>query len=492
MASEQELSALRRAAVINFVGTLGRIGSAAFPFLAARASAEEFGLFALGIAPVNVLAFLLSAGFADATQFLAAHGGAQPPTAADVRRVRTAAVAGLLSSGGIAVLASLVLLMSGDFIATRVFGRPSLGGVLVVLGGSLPFMAVSAITTAALRASMRMGVDVLVKSFVIPGAMLLGLAALVEAGVNRATALAWVFVAAQATGAVVAAAVFFGRFGPVRNDASTVSPSLPFRPLWRFALPQSLNMALYQATFDLDLMLLGAAKTSPEMLANYRTVSEVARQLFSIRVAFAGAYGSLVARLRREGKLSELSVSLGKVSGWSMMVAAPVAALIVLHRDLVLQLAGVGLDAPSEHLVVLVMASVVACGFGMAGNVIGMSGLPAVNLANGILCTAVNTACNLSWVPRWGLLGAAAATATALVTIQILQIIEMRLILGVRFPHRVVARAAVPTAIGLAAALPVELAVDNAWLSASAFLLLFALATAWRYGRVRRPEVAPC
>jgi O-antigen/teichoic acid export membrane protein len=55
---------------------------------------------------------------------------------------------------------------------------------------------------------------------------------------------------------------------------------------------------------------------------------------------------------------------------------------------------------------------------------------------NGILIGALNTVLNFLWIPKYGLIGAASATAVSAVIVGILQLIELRLLEDVKIRAR--------------------------------------------------------
>jgi O-antigen/teichoic acid export membrane protein len=436
MTLARDLVLLKRGAAINVLGAIGRLALAASPLIGVRLFGDAYGSLALSMAGVGIVAFFCSSGFSDAVQFLCAHDGDRMLDSAQRERMFGVVFTAMTISGSLALAISSCLYFWGPPIGHLAFGRSSLGRLLSVVGLGIPFVAVTAIATAALRSSMRMGGDVFVKSFVIP-IVFLGGAVFARRFTIDPVGMAWAYVLAQAVGALVALAILARKI-PLSHPVRAIR-SAPHRALFKFALPQSLNMALYQATFDLDIVLLGAAGTPDRLLGAYRVASEVSRQIFTIRVTFAGAYASLVARLQHEGRATALSDSIGIVSGWCVQIAAPAGILFVMHRDDLFTLAHFA-DVPSTFFVVLVFGSVCSCAFGLTGNVLGMTGRPALNLVNAVGATGFNVLGNHFLVPHYGLMGAAIATTTGIFVTQLAQVFETRIWLGVRLPLLPIAR----------------------------------------------------
>ena len=100
-------------------------------------------------------------------------------------------------------------------------------------------------------------------------------------------------------------------------------------------------------------------------------------------------------------------------------------AVIVLRRDIL------GLVDPSYardgdlFFLVLLIPATVSCTVGLSGNFIVYTGHSKVNLLNAILVGVLNTALNWLWIPRYGLLGAASATAASIALVGFLQVLEL-------------------------------------------------------------------
>ncbi|MDX2022002.1 MAG: polysaccharide biosynthesis C-terminal domain-containing protein [Deltaproteobacteria bacterium] len=486
LAGAADYTLLKRGAFVNLLGTLGRLSLGLLPLVASRLYGPGFSGVALVMASVGICSFLCSAGFSDAAQFLCAHPFDTELKRKDIERIHGVVLAAAAYAIGVSTLCAIVLGATGETLGSLLFSRPGLGPAFLVVAASLPFMSLASITTAVMRSSMRMGSDVIVKSLVLPLVLFASLALLRQA-TPTSIAICWAFTISQVTAAAVALFLYCRRFKP--HGLRSAWGAAPHRAVLRFALPQSLNMAFYQATFDVDLLLLGMASLPDRLITAYRVGSEIARQIFTIRVAFAGVYASLVARLAREGRTSLLSQSIGKVSGWCLWLAAPVAGLCILLRHGILEVA----KAPTgqtSFFVVLLLSAVVSCTFGLSGNVLGMSGRPALNLVNAVIATAVNVSLNLLLVPRLQLLGAAIAVATGTCVQQILQLAQVRVLLNVRFSARPLLAATIPVSIAAMSAFVSASLSHSVWLPVAVFIVGYLLVL-WPFlGVGRRVHVA--
>ena len=476
-----------RGTAFNILGGAGRVVQAAFPAAGiAIYGADVFGGFALVSTAMLIASASLASGFGDAAQRLAARDPARALDDAASARVHASIAGALLWSLVGTIGVAVAIHLGGARLTGALLGRPDLARPLAIAALSLPLASITMVLTAAIRALMFMGADVIVKSFVIPFT-LVGAAAALHPALPGAEGLAWAWVASQAAGALAALVAFARHYSIARILLGW--RRAPHREVLSFSLAQSANFALYEATWHIDLLTLGAFGAADRMLALYRAVSELARQVFAVRVAFSSAYASLAARYSREGNRDGLRTSFVQVSRWLTFVAAPVAALIFLLAAPLLRAIEPDLPGDVSFLGWLLVGALAACAVGLAGNILLMSGRPHVNLVNGVVIAILDVALARLLVPAWGLHGAAIATMSSLIALQILQVAEVRWLLGVA-PRPGALWPPLAAAAGAAAgALALARTTGHDLLAGPAFAALFAPlgVLAWRRSRPQEP-----
>lgn len=206
------------------------------------------------------------------------------------------------------------------------------------------------------------------------------------------------------------------------------------RPVWdrdliHFAVPQGLTHTLTLYITRLDTIMLGALGVGPANLAWYATASYLTSNLQQLRIIFSTALAPVVARHHHRREREALSKLLTRTTRWVTSLLPLLAlTLVILRRDILsLVDASYARDGDLFILVLLIPASV-SCAFGLAGNFITYTGHTRVNLVNGILIGALNTTLNLLWIPKYGLMGAASATAVSAAIVGLLQLIELRIL----------------------------------------------------------------
>jgi O-antigen/teichoic acid export membrane protein len=359
---------------------------------------------------------------------------------------------------GMAAVAMAVVVAVGRPLVEYAWHRPELYKVLLLFTANIPLAGLTIILLSATRALMVMHPDVIVTSFVTPAAMIVSAFAL-HPLVPSVYGLVLAYTIAN-TIAVVLAAFWFGRYYSLRRLWAARKIPCPEK-LAGFAIPQSFNMMLTLATWNLDVMMLGGFVGNAE-LGLYRTASEIARSMTQLRFVFSSVYSPLVARYAREKNVRAMQQSFSLISRWVLSVAAPLTVLVFLYRSEILWVFNPAYRQDALFLALLLVGPLLNAATGLTGNILVMAGYPVYNLMNGILLTAINGCLNYFLIPVWGLAGAAFATMVAQIGVCILQIVEVKLLIGVRVEWMKLIRPTVAAGLGLAAAWGV-LSVAHPW-----------------------------
>lgn len=448
---------LARAVALNFASLAGK---AFFPLLLALAprwyGAEALGRFLLTYAITELLLALCSTGFVDGLYREIARLPGEPLGAAGQAAVR-ASLRAVLSLGVLVVAAAQ---LGGGALLAWGWGRPELGQVLAVAALSVPLAGATAVLLATSTATLHNHAEVLVKSLLVPAAVL-AFAWWGRGAEHGALALARAYALAHALGlaAVSCWLASKGALGPLLWGK--VAPTAWRRAL-RFGLLQGLSLMLWVSVYSVDLLVLGAFVGDRE-LARYRAGSELARVLQYVRTQLSAAYAPLAARYLRRGEHERLEAQLGVLAPWASRGALALAgALGYLASPVVaVMVPSVAGGTPAvAYVPTLLVGHWAVASLALAGNTLVVAGRQRILLLTTAAMALVNLGLGALLVPRLGLPGAALATAVAMLTVMGLQARALHSAVGVAMPWRALA----PLPLLGAAALAGSAAVH--WLAA--------------------------
>ncbi len=410
----------------NFLGALGRVIIPIYYLIANHIyGTEAFGLYALAIAPTEILTSFVGGGFADAIQRFTARDSdrhqATPLHYAVLWRCTWWVV---LASG----TAGLAVVFGGHWLAERFWHRPDAYGMLLLFAVNAPIVGVMGILLAACRAVLDMKGDALVRGLVAPVLLIVGAIAF-RPFLPDVYGLCLALTTSNVLGLAAALWYFRKHYSLRKLLAGRRSAAPP--GLLAFAVPQSINMTVWQGLWNVDVMMLGAYVSDESQIALYRIAAEIGRFVYGIRFSFSNVYAPLVARYTLENDMGGLQDSYTRLSRWISILAVPVVAVIILCQAQLLWLVNPSFGGGATFLWLLLIGPLLACTTGLSGNILIMTGHHFWNLANSALLLALLAGLNLVLIPRLGMTGASIATMVAISGMSLLQIAQVRWLNGV-------------------------------------------------------------
>lgn len=453
---EEDRQKARKGTVLSIVGGAILAGVRALGFfLRAIFGGEMWGLYAIAWALIELLAFLLVGGFADAVVIFSSrqkHG-----LVSDERHYR--------SLGTIIFAPFLIALLVASGI--HLFAEPlyellwsehsSLLIPLVrTLAWALPLLVLVQIPVEATRATLHFGFAIGIVQIAFPILSLLCALGLYFSVTPS--------ILAVAQGAILAlflclpASLYaYGRHFDLRATLRAVIGFRWDREALSFALPQSLNMMLNQGLVRVDSLMLSFFGVSANAIGIYSLVSDLTQLVRLAKMAFSGVFSPLVAKYRAQQNKLGVEEALDDLVRKTSSLGIVLLLVVMAVWPVVIFKPGEVWDDSSLFPWLLAAGPMMSCFFGLCGNALLMYGYSRLLLLNALGTGLLNIVLNALFIPLWGLFGAALATAIANVTISVLQILELKrfedISVRARFYTRTLVAGALPTALVFLAAL---------------------------------------
>ncbi|MEU5991851.1 oligosaccharide flippase family protein [Spirillospora sp. NPDC047418] len=216
--------------------------------------------------------------------------------------------------------------------------------------------------------------------------------------------------------------------------APAAAPATGLRPLvgdfWRFTAPRAFAQICQTAFQRADIVLV-AALSSPREAAVYTAatrfivISQLATQ--AVQNVMQPAVSRLMALADRAGAQRVFAVC----ASWNLALAWPVHLSIAVGAPVYVGSFGDGYRGTGEVVtVILAMAMLVATATGARDVMLLMAGRSGLSLVNQSTALGVNLVLNVLLIPPFGIAGAAAARACALLVRTLLALVQVRRILG--------------------------------------------------------------
>lgn len=423
---------IAKGAVINILGSCGKVLIPVYFILITRLfGPAAMGIYYLAYIAIDIALTLTVSGFNDG---IILYCSRYADNNKDEAKFYRTLANGLLFSMMIAITLVVGCHSWGlDLIRGR-YPQPGFLETVQIMSLAIPFSVLTTVVIAATKSQMTMKWDALFSGFLRPLLLIFFTLLAIALGDNSPgsglSQLALGYLATSMVMAIAALAVY-GRFF---SYAKLILAFRNFRlekGLLTFVMPQNLNRTFNTFITNLDVLMLGYFGIKAELVGLYGIGAQIVRNIREIKLAFSGSYSPIIVRQHIASDADGMSTTMTTVSRWIISIALPVALVIGLLRQDLLLLFHASFVTDSSFMLLLLVPPLLSCSFGLAGNIVVMSGHSLVNLGNSLLVASCNFLLNVLFIPRFGLMGAAAATVLASAFITVLQLIEARYLLGV-------------------------------------------------------------
>ena len=423
--SDQIILVAARGGGIAFGGNLFvYIMRFAFGIVIARLlGAELLGLYSLGMTFPEIagtLALLgLSAGVA---RFI--------PIAINQRddeRLRGIIQVGIMIPCVMSLVLALGIFFGADLISVRLYNQPALAPVLRLACWAIPLFALMSVLVAITQGFKRMEFKVYSEDIGLNLVKLLLTVALVGAGFGVLGAVGAYIVSLVV--AVVMLFFFVNHLFPLYRRRQTGKRNI--REMFHFTLPIYLSQFVNQFSGNIGTLVLGF----------FGTVSGVGIFTAALRVSDVGTlfHSSLmriaipmISDLHSRGKIDQLQRMYQTMTKWGMVFNLPVFLTTTIFAQPLLSIFGKDFVAGSSGLIILAFGALFNASTGVCGTIVTMTGHSKLSLANSIISLVVGVGLDLLLIPKWGLVGAAVASALCVVVLNILRLIEVYLLFRIQ------------------------------------------------------------
>jgi|GEM_PF-898753 len=425
-ASAEARSVAKEGGWAGFLGLLGagiRYGNNII--LTRLLGARFYGLYALANTVVTVVMIPASLGLPTSMVHFLASSSSTGQWGKLRWITRRSILAALLSSlVGMGVVLALAPLASGFL-----FRKKGLLPGLVGLSLALPFLVLYMVHAGGLQGLKRIRAKVFIERIAHPLIFIVIL--LVGWFFFRSDP----FVLALVGFGVAAAAVFAISAFWFRRQMAAVpkgegqEPS-HWRELVSFSAPVMFMNLLGYFVLKSDVLVMGTFRTAAEV-GVYAIAAALAQGVSMPTDALGASLAPSFSGLMGQGDVEGLRRLFHTSTRWLFLMGSFVGLALILAGKLILHL--FGKDFSEGFLVLCVLASgqmFSAC-LGANGNLITMTGHPKVNLVNSLCLGLGNLSLGILLVPRYGAMGAAAASATSWVFVNLARALEIWFILKI-------------------------------------------------------------
>ncbi len=312
---------------------------------------------------------------------------------------------GMLMAGAGTALAAAILFLGAPLIAGRIFAKPELAGTLRIMALAVPVFGLLAVQAEAVKARRQPAAATFLQGVGLPLCGVVALVAL-RGVVVRPDQVGLIYLGSTLVVLSIGLVMWWSRHTELWQ-CGTAPESWA---LLRSSLPL-MNVAVLSLLTNWASMIALGLWASAAEIGQYGAAQRCAILTSFILVSVNSIVAPKFSALHAQGRLPELE-RLARQSSWlTFGLSAPVLLVYVLFAGPVLGIFGQGFKAAAPLLVVLAAGQFINAVTGSVGYLLMMAGLGR-QMRNVSLVTAGATiVLNVILVPRFGGLGAAAATA---------------------------------------------------------------------------------
>jgi O-antigen/teichoic acid export membrane protein len=261
---------------------------------------------------------------------------------------------------------------------------------------------------------------VLVQQVLIPSSRLICVVLAIALG-YQLIGVAWSYVMAEVLGIMYSGYFLFKGFPEIRQK----SPSIyEVRKITFFSLPLLFSGMFNRIVARADILIMGHY-LSATMVGIYG----IARRFLPLIMMPLGAFNSIFAPIISDlfvrKKKEDLEDQFKTIAKWVFMTSLPIFTLLTFFSKQILSIFGPGFVAGSLAMMILCIGQMVNAATGSVGFMLMMTGRPFANSLNSGLLCVTNILLNIYLIPRYGIVGAACASAFSITAIQLLRLAEV-------------------------------------------------------------------
>ncbi|MBX0287823.1 oligosaccharide flippase family protein [Haloarcula salinisoli] len=377
------------------------IGFVIRTFLIRQLPTADYGLFALAITVGGLLTTVCSLGLRQGVARMV-------PRCETESGVRDVTLTALTSALGVSVLVSGTMVLFPSSISQYVIREPGLAPYLPVVGALVPGMTIQTVVIATFRGKKQVQEPIIIRNLVSPIARFGLIASVVLLGYGAFGAIvAWT------TGVLLSTGVGIYSLSCRTNTFTGLTFTPRHRELLVFSLPLMFSSVMWTAVQQVDNLLIGYYETSVEV-AIYDGAFLLARLLIIALSAFGFLFMPIFSELDESNELDRMQGVYQSTTEWAVLLVLPLYIALVLNPDTILTIVfGADYSLAAIPMVIILTGFFIHVLSGLSGDALIALGNTQLIMVGNIGVGIVNILLNIGLIPRWGIIGAAVASASS-------------------------------------------------------------------------------
>ena len=395
--------------------------------VARQIGAEAFGLYTLGVTAVTLLARISVMGLDRGSMRFVSIKRQEGEGQAVWQIIWTSIGLGLAAS---LILAAALAFFPEFFLNLFHWNdKTALLWLFPIFALALPAMTMINIGLSGTQAFRTMRYRTLIANFILPSMKLLvTLLLLFILGVSVLPPTVG-FVTAQIVGGALSIYFLWRLASQLPRKIARWQPGL-MSDLMRYSLPLLLSSVLLYLNGRTEIIVLGIFNQADDT-GIYNAALRLAGLSLIVLSAFNAIFAPVIADLHHRARMIQLNTLFKLVTRWIIIVAMPVFLIQMLYPHQLIGLFGKDFASGAQALRILSIGALINFSTGSVGIMLLMSGHSSLVLINSILTLAVTLALDFVLIRQFGVTGAAVAGMLSAGLINLINLGEVRQLLGI-------------------------------------------------------------
>ena len=315
----------------------------------------------------------------------------------------------------VSILFMFLIIGASKFISINIFDSEGLLKLLPLIAVSIPLWAIRDVIGGILRSHKEALRSFIPEMFVSPVFRLGIFLVLALWGASPMDAIV-AFVIGEILAVITSIIFLKGRIKELKPERTECDHGKILGVAYTIIFT-SMSVLLYTQA---DIWIIGMYMPT-EIVGIYGISSKLVLLVYFPMLAFAAIVPPLISSIYVSGNAEELEKMVGESTRWILSLAMPIILILLFEGKLLLEHAyGPEFAAGYTVLLILIAGQVIKAFAGLTGVILQMTGGHKVYMKVNIVWGIINIVLNILLVPRYGMIGAAAATAFSLSMIDII------------------------------------------------------------------------
>ncbi|HUV42531.1 MAG TPA: flippase [Patescibacteria group bacterium] len=414
----QELAVIAKESTISFSGNiLGRGMGLIITLLLARLfGATLFGIYSLGQVIFNFSATIACFGLSyGAIRFVSTNLAKK-----DQARVKGALFEVSVIPLVLGTFIALILYLGAEKIAL-LYGKPELFRPLRLFAFGVPFFSLFQALSSATRGFKTTKYTVLGEKIITPFLNICLIILFYYFGLKI-----FGMIGAYIMSIIFGALFFLSSLKKLfpKIVMGELKPKFRTRKILKTSIPLTLSSTLFFLVAWTDIFMVGYFLPTVEV-GVYRLTTLLSSQVIVFLLAINAIFTPFISEYHQGKKIKELESLYKVVTRWAFYFASLVFLIIAIAPRELLQVFGENYILGKNSMITLAAGHLISAGVGSVGFILIMTGYQNWELINSLILFILTLATNIILIPRFGIIGAAIATAFSIGLINIVRLIEV-------------------------------------------------------------------